>query len=289
MSCGDQATHLNVSLFPDSKSPATPQKCSSELHNSSGGWNTSEPAGLFPEEWLPPSCSVDSIDAAQFEVEPFIHHYYLRGQPLLIRGGATFEPAVANQYTQQGLLGVAGNEKILLFDIPYADIYAGMTPKTQTLEGYVNYLSNRTLFNQQLLYLFMQVSANGPLNFTKALPQLWQQVLRSVDLGQFQTQFFIGGILMGSNMHHHFAAVNSLVFGKKLWFLQPPAKQVWSNTVIYEHLKQTAGLLSSNRCVQEEGDLMFVPSRWSHGAICLSKTCVGVAHEFHTGKLKWHN
>ena len=92
------------------------------------------------------------------------------------------------------------------------------------------------------------------------------------------TQFYLGGDLMGSPLHHHDAAANSLVHGRKLWFLAPPAAREWSNEAVYEHLVRTDGLPGYARCVQEAGDLLFVPHLWTHAAICL-EDCIGVAHE----------
>merc|ERR1711998_439049 len=99
-------------------------------------------------------------------------------------------------------------------------------------------------------------------------------------LSDFQTQFYVGGPLMGSPYHFHSTALNSLVHGRKLWLIYPNEQQVWSNEVIYRSLKRTNGPLGNPiKCVQEAGDLLFVPSSWTHGVICLNN-CIGVAHEF---------
>ena len=74
------------------------------------------------------------------------------------------------------------------------------------------------------------------------------------------------------------AAWNALLHGRKLWFLAPAPAREWSNEVIYDHLVRTAGAPGYLRCVQEAGDLLFVPNLWTHAAICLGD-CIGVAHE----------
>mmetsp|Transcript_41396 Transcript_41396/g.74324 ORF Transcript_41396/g.74324 Transcript_41396/m.74324 type:complete len:85 (-) Transcript_41396:103-357(-) len=80
-------------------------------------------------------------------------------------------------------------------------------------------------------------------------------------------------------MHHHPAAINTLYYGRKLWFLLPPAEGGWSNEAPYRTLLRTGGYPDAKTCVQEAGDLLFVPTDWSHATLCLSDS-VGVAHEF---------
>ena len=72
--------------------------------------------------------------------------------------------------------------------------------------------------------------------------------------------------------------VNSLLFGRKLWFLKPPAEQEFRKTVVYEDLVKSGGP-QGFRVLQEGGDLLYVPQDWAHGALCMSQ-CIGLAHEF---------
>eukprot|EP00929_Paragymnodinium_shiwhaense_P067530 TRINITY_DN33979_c0_g3_i2.p2 TRINITY_DN33979_c0_g3~~TRINITY_DN33979_c0_g3_i2.p2 ORF type:complete len:151 (-),score=27.98 TRINITY_DN33979_c0_g3_i2:457-909(-) len=117
------------------------------------------------------------------------------------------------------------------------------------------------------------------LDFAQTGPALLRGYMRTGN-----TQFYLGGMLMGAPMHFHRDAFNSLVFGKKVWYLRVPSRRIWSNEAIYERLQRVSGSLNASmpdtlQCTQEAGDLMFVPSMFSHGVICKSD-CIGVAHEF---------
>merc|ERR1712008_639294 len=78
------------------------------------------------------------------------------------------------------------------------------------------------------------------------------------------------------------AKVRQLMHGRKLWFLKPATYSVWNTEIMYKYLIRTDGDPPALRCVQEAGDLIYVPQDWSHGALCLND-CIGVAHEWFDG------
>merc|ERR1712204_142876 len=88
---------------------------------------------------------------------------------------------------------------------------------------------------------------------------------------------FLGGVLMGTPPRHELPTAQSLVFGRQLWFLEPPGREVIAKEEVYKYLQRTGGAPEASRCIQEAGDVLFVPRGWSGGAICLGD-CVGTAH-----------
>lgn len=102
--------------------------------------------------------------------------------------------------------------------------------------------------------------------------------------------------------HFHGDAWNALVFGRKQWFLHPPTRSFFARTGVraLDWATQTyAGLCTHEttvsdselpppgneaewaelRCVQEAGDVIYVPRLWGHAVINL-KQSVGAAVEF---------
>merc|ERR1712008_388040 len=135
-----------------------------------------------------------------------------------------------------------------------------------------------------LSYVFIELPEDEEHgHFALTLPRLLQGRVRLLS-----AQFTLGGVLMGSPLHYHVHAANSLMHGRKLWLLRPPAKQEVRKTVIYEDLLQSNGAPGMFRCVQESGDLMFVPAGWVHGALCLCD-CIGVAHEIDLVDSEFYN
>jgi len=243
-----------------------------------GGWKTS--SSLLPADWLPPKeapCAVDVVDADEFDIREFIVHYLLQGRPLLVRGGGKMKDEIKHHYSRAGLLKLAGSHELALFEFPYANLYTGVEPQSKNVSEYIAYLDSRDSID--LLYAFINLRESDTDLFAyRKLPIIFDDLADHFEKLWLGTQFNLGGELMGSPLHFHNSAVNSLVFGRKLWFLLPPARQVWSNEPIYQHLLRTGGLPDSIKCIQEAGDLMFVPDQWTHGVINLAES-IGVAHE----------
>ena len=104
----------------------------------------------------------------------------------------------------------------------------------------------------------------------------------------------------GAPVHFHGHAVNVLAYGAKRWFLYPPAAARYSKRAAQpfardlhaaaaaaapeeaaakkEREDDGASAWEPLECVQEAGDLMFVPTLWAHGTLNL-KQSIGVAYE----------
>jgi len=247
-----------------------------------GGWNVREiDNDTLPSSWLPPAdkqCAVDVIDVSQFDVFTFTHLYFIRGRPLMVKGGARFAKNIAELYTRDGLAKAFGAHEISVTDLPYGEGLGAARQVKMSMSAYLDSLEKRTKPQEELHYYFASIPHGDVLNFTTVQPDLIHAVNRYVELAQYQTQFYIGGTLMGSPYHFHGTAGNSLLHGKKLWLLKPPAQRIWSNDIIYKSLMRE-GPGDSMKCVQDAGDFLFVPNGWSHGVMCLSD-CIGVAHEW---------
>jgi len=105
--------------------------------------------------------------------------------------------------------------------------------------------------------------------------------------------FLISALGSGINFHQHTNAFNGLLHGRKRWFLYPPRASPpsyksgmieWWQTVYVPKLRERhdgglvagAGLL---QCMQERGDLLYVPQFWWHATLALGEG-VGVSGQF---------
>ena len=87
-------------------------------------------------------------------------------------------------------------------------------------------------------------------------------------------------------MHFHNAALNTLVYGRKRWFMLSKYDAYNSRTAAlhwfrgsrggYDTLKKTEQLFE---CIQQPGDVIYVPESWAHSVINV-ETSVGVAMEY---------
>jgi len=260
------------------------EECSSGLsagsESDTGGWNQDAASdSKVPSEWLPPvakPCFADTIDVSQFDFEVFASQYVLHPRPLLIRGGGRLPASVAGNYTRAGLLSAAGNRKVSAERFLDAKVYDGSKPLTMELDKYLEFLGNRSgdRARKKLHYAYLRLQDEVQLNFSGTLPTVLDG---KVDLTG--TIFYVGGRFMGVPPRHHGPSANSLVYGSKLWFLDPPGREFIVNEAIYDYLVRTGGAPGSMRCLQGPGDLLYVPRSWSHASICLSD-CIGTSHEF---------
>ena len=80
-------------------------------------------------------------------------------------------------------------------------------------------------------------------------------------------QFALGAAGTGSPMHTHQDAWNALIYGRKRWFIAPPARANYSYTHIRAWMEADYPQLPPSQrpleCVQRAGEVMYVPGKRS--------------------------
>ena len=93
--------------------------------------------------------------------------------------------------------------------------------------------------------------------------------------------FYIGPEMSGAYFHSHTNAVNILAEGRKLWHLLPPGVShgpILGNFVDWMENVLPTMKQKPLKVVQRPGELLFVPTAWSHATLNL-ETTLGVAIE----------
>ena len=95
--------------------------------------------------------------------------------------------------------------------------------------------------------------------------------------------FYLGGAQTSVSLHTHTNAWNALVFGHKKWYLLPPytiygptglPMSDWISSPFYTALRPDI-----MECDQRAGEIIWVPSDWTHGVMNLASYNAGVAVE----------
>jgi hypothetical protein len=265
-----------------------------------GGWGAADGPAALPEDL--DLCEVDrrgaDLPAAEFEAD-----YLLASRPVVVEGGAermvakrtwargeffrraghtAFAPQKLPMWTGELLATGAGGEEVTL-GAYFEELAAGKHPRPLAW----NTPRNHTLWAQLEAELAWPMAMRAPS-------------VRRVGAVAGYFGLFMGPQGSGTSMHHHKAAWNALLFGRKLWLLTPPAQSAFRRGELAADSFAAAGqgwLAEATRrarggeaaeatagrrwlfVVQREGDVLFVPQGWGHATLNLRES-IGVANFF---------
>ena len=104
-------------------------------------------------------------------------------------------------------------------------------------------------------------------------------------------QVFVGGPGSGAPLHYHTDAWNVVAWGRKHWWLLPPAAGAYSSEPAASWAKRSEAAFARLgvggapfECVQQAGDVLFVPAGWAHAVLNTGENVtVGAAVELALG------
>ena len=114
---------------------------------------------------------------------------------------------------------------------------------------------------------------------------------RTAWLSEASVQLAIGGARSGAPLHYHKAALNTLVYGRKQWWLAPPRDAGYSKVPAARWAEAGPGRYASAgrtllRCEQRAGDVLYLPDFWGHAVLNLQPS-VGIATEFASPRMQF--
>jgi hypothetical protein len=218
-------------------------------------------------------------------------------RPVLIRGGVT--DGAREAFTRERMLAEYGGRKVKVGTFPYSESIIGTHHVDVKVSNFIDF-AVRTAVSEEVVhvpyYAFLnnlllprQASATQTHAFIRSIGLLPLPVLEALDgLSGAGLQLSLGPPRAGAPVHYHVPAINSLVYGRKRWFLYPPdsthqnTKEVihWMSDM---HATRSELLFEGGEvafeCVQQAGDMLFVPEPWGHAVLNLELS-IGVAVEF---------
>ena len=222
--------------------------------------------------------------------------YVAKGRPVLIKGLLDDWPG-RTLWTRDALLQSAGHERVRVLNshqVSSSEQQLGAANQSErSLHEFVTKDFTAPAHEQSgNAYVFEKGLPNAIKAGFRHLPLFDSMEFfpKRLDERERGAYFFVGNRGSGTGFHNHDHAYNALLFGKKRWFLLPPVSSygaLGSSLAELQRAKdaQKRGLketkLDSVRsrlleCEQYAGEVMFVPSMWSH-AIVNEEAVIGVA------------
>ncbi|XP_061178984.1 uncharacterized protein LOC133187578 [Saccostrea echinata] len=258
-----------------SKSSQDSKKSQNSMHSdSTGNWRpaTKEALRLYGSS----KCTVDRRDASDLTVNEFEDKYRFK-KPVIVRfprGARDWtDPwkwslrSLKQEYGQWYVL--SGNSRDIVRKGGNGDVQSSFSEFVDSLMqdkdeiGEPFYIFDRMFYNDSSLPRTLK-------------PPKYFEIKDGVD----DSIFFLGASSSGVSFHKHADAWNGVIYGQKRWFLYPsthtPPGGVYPGFTQMEWYDKIYPSLSGDdlpmECVQEAGEILYLPEGTYHGTINLGDT-----------------
>lgn len=231
-------------------------------------------------------CDIDVFEAAGLEAFPdaVIKDYAALGKPLLLRDWEGMRGLQA-KWGKKKFLAKYGQVSTRAQWVPYASLYAALDDRVVNHTTFAEFAE--TLDDGET-YVFQSFRSPGNKRLPESSPHRLDADFEWPDFmdapwGQSSVglkQFYLGPATSGSNHHYHAgSALNLLVHGEKVWRFRPRKDAFWTKAHPRDLGTGAASEEGYLMCTQSAGDVVLVPSGWSH-SIVNSEPSIGYAAEF---------
>lgn len=282
-------------FLPENQEPRAPPKpIKSKLQHDRivdyGGWDLATTGSTGRGDSMPPVAADCSIPVEHNMTVEKLYTYVAAELPVLVRQGynpSTYPP-LRQLLSKDKFVDKFGAMMVKVGAVPYQGTLA-MTVKDfiDRLDKDFDMDDEQPAENSAPDYLFESLPAGHPLR--NLIEQHYPEWAGYSVPQERQVQLAIGGKGTGAPPHYHKAAVNTLFYGRKKWFLMPPTSTVYTSQSAQEWFSRRQDdperrHSSVLECVQQPGDLIFVPDFWGHATLNLEPS-VAVASEFMTPRM----
>eukprot|EP00042_Codosiga_hollandica_P042513 m.391633 g.391633 ORF g.391633 m.391633 type:complete len:329 (+) comp56346_c0_seq38:1280-2266(+) len=230
-----------------------------------------KPSGWRQETHAEATCDFDI--RSDLSADEFMRQYLSVQRPVLVRNhhrkNAKWE-SLRKNWKRESFLQKYGSVSATHAEIPYAREF-GVRANDTTLRDYAEHMYEPRAAPPT--YVFEE--SKEPISKTFLSPKLVKARFSS-------NQFYLGPKNSGAPMHYHTHALNTLVYGRKDWYITPPAVSVYSReppTTWLANMRSAKEPTHLVHCVQEETDVLYVPAWWGH-AVINAEDAIGYANEF---------
>ena len=254
--------------------------------------------------WLADAYITQPKEMCDFDVrvdltaEEFVFNYANPRRPVVIRGGLKGKAweALQERWSKDKIVKMHPDVIFNMSIIPYGHQFNILDGnKDVDIKTYTDYMATVSDKNAGMLvqpdlmaddetpdngtgYVFssLSVSERQDSSLHKTILPLEPDFVDWERMENFSPQFYLGAAGTGAPMHFHVHAYNVLVHGRKRWMVMPPRHGVYSKQHITSWLhgdyKQHKADNEVLECIQEPGDVIYIPMDWSHGVLNLAES-----------------
>lgn len=238
----------------------------------------------LPEVVFAEGAGADELAHARSEVRRLVGE----GEPILMRGVLRhYFPKLVESWDPEQFIADHGDVPVTVGAVPYAGAF-DLDSSKMTLKDYYDRYVRST--ENAPLYVFDRdpvVNREGYDAVVTILRDMFpipSLIADPEDSGGLDDiHFFLGRPSSGAPFHIHADAVNAVVKGSKRWFIYTPARTLYSRTPIQEWIDKDYQSLAEEskplECIQEAGDMVYVPLDWGHAVVNLEENTFGYALE----------
>lgn len=238
----------------------------------------------LPEVVFADDASPDELAHARSEVRRLVGE----GEPILMRGVLKhYAPELMSGWDIKQFVADHGHAIVTVGAVPYAAAFDLKSSKMTLREFYERYMLDS---ESPPLYVFDHDSGVNRGGYDAVVAILRDMfpipslIADPEDAGGLDDiHFSLGRPKSGAPFHIHADAVNAVVKGRKRWFVYTPARTLYSRRPIQEWLDIDYKALEEEEkpleCVQNAGDMVYIPLDWGHAVVNENEDTFGYALE----------
>jgi ankyrin repeat protein len=222
-------------------------------------------------------CEIDKRES--LTAKEFYEEYFRMRKPVIIKGAVQWD--AFKRWTRPQLESKYGNVEFMVYS---RKKYGPPISNKMLLKDYFAYMDQNAGKDKEPVWLVdidIDPRAQQMAKMDVSDIEILKNLFDGTPYRFANYQFMIAPAYAGASQHFHNSAANVLVYGRKRWFLYPPAQAIYSVKHIHEWYTQDYPNLPQDQkpleCIQEPGDLIYVPNMWGHGVI-YTKDSIGMAY-----------
>eukprot|EP00933_Yihiella_yeosuensis_P003735 TRINITY_DN10695_c0_g3_i1.p1 TRINITY_DN10695_c0_g3~~TRINITY_DN10695_c0_g3_i1.p1 ORF type:complete len:418 (+),score=68.63 TRINITY_DN10695_c0_g3_i1:136-1389(+) len=266
-------------------------KASSSSSSSSSSWRGPDPVRSPEDEWrmLPGRCTIDILNESEWG-DRFLSEYWFR-RPVMLRGYTNGEIETLKRRLQRDvMLRQFGHLEIATgseFDLTRI----GTGRKWVKLRDYVELMeSNKTSsgYSFDRGEFFEKSGLSKKWKTIPGLSSALSYAKKSAKEAHLSVVLALGTTGHGIPFHWHMDSYSVALYGRKRWAIYAPGKMTPTGFLASESFvtwlqkrrhdfEGKRFLAPEYECIQEPGDILYVPEGWYHATACIGDS-VAVTH-----------